>query len=483
MLPSDLREPAVAAGASGGPPALIPIRRSGRYAATPWSEQRLYRPFLRAAIAVALSLGFVTGAVMLVLAAAGRDLAETWLTHLQPHGVAQLFGWAGLFVVGIAMHVVPRFRGDAAVRFPWPQRAILALFLGAIVLRAAGQGLHGTAPGSVALASSGVSLLVGVLVFAFTLGEVLRGGKPSRSPLERWLWTGLGWAVVAAVLHLAITIELAVEGSAAAHIALNRAFVHVAMFGFVCHFLFGVSLRATVGFLALRPRHAHLEVAAYVAIQLGLALQLPPVVSDGSGAGRLGVVLIAIGLIAFAGALRVFEPPLAPRTAAPRTYPRWSWFLVGGFAWCLVGAAALAAEAGRALGWWSWGAFAAGAGFHTIALGFVSMTIVGFAARVLPLFEGRHLRRAWLLDAAFVTLNVSTATRLAASFEGLHFGWGPLALSGLLGVTAIGAFAFAIWPLLSNDGRARWSNAERRLDLIAVSRPPIGGREGAVEPS
>ena len=87
-----------------------PEARQGRYAVTPWSVQRLYRPFIWTSLLVALIYGFGTGAGMMLAPAFGIDRGLWWIVHGQAHGVAQIFGWGGLFMMGVSFHVVPRFR-------------------------------------------------------------------------------------------------------------------------------------------------------------------------------------------------------------------------------------------------------------------------------------------------------------------------------------------------------------------------------------
>ena len=121
---------------------------------------------------------------------------------------------------------------------------------------------------------------------------------------------------------------------------------------------------------------------------------------------------------------------------------------------------------------------------HTVALGFISMTIIGFAARVLPLFEGRALRRSWPLDVALIALNGATALRLASSFRGVPFGTRGLALSGALALLAVVSFAVVAWPLLGDGRRSRWMASEQRLDVVdAPARPGStrGGQQSGTE--
>lgn len=95
--------------------------RSGRYPATPWSEARLYRPFVFAAIACGLG-GSATGGLFLAGVVTAGDALDI-------HAALQLLGWCGLSVLGVAMHLVPRFQDNAPIAFPWPQRFSLALIV------------------------------------------------------------------------------------------------------------------------------------------------------------------------------------------------------------------------------------------------------------------------------------------------------------------------------------------------------------------
>src|SRR5690606_14254114 len=85
--------------------------RPERYPATPWATARLYRPFVAAAIASGLA-GAALGASMIV-GAVPLSVA------LELHVSLQLLGWCGLLILGMAMHVVPRFYGNVPIWYPW----------------------------------------------------------------------------------------------------------------------------------------------------------------------------------------------------------------------------------------------------------------------------------------------------------------------------------------------------------------------------
>ncbi len=137
-----------------------------------WSLQRLYRPFIRASLIIAIVLGFSTGAAILIMPLLGIERSLTWVTHSQSHGVAQLFGWAGLFIMGFAYHVVPRFF-ISSIRYSLPQKLSLWFVVAGLVLRFSGQSMYKTSLADPLIAAGGILLFVGLLVFGWTLLEVV----------------------------------------------------------------------------------------------------------------------------------------------------------------------------------------------------------------------------------------------------------------------------------------------------------------------
>ena len=442
-------------------PASVPPQdtsriRPARYLATPWSERRLYRPFVRAALLMGLFPGFALGAMLLD----GRLPGETaaWRGQLtELHGVAQVFGWAGLFIIGIAMHLVPRVRGNAPIAFPWPQRIMLALILVGIIARTVGQLVAATATSDRGefiawlLVMSGVGLVGGIATFVITLARVLMAGSRTGVAFERWVWAGLSFALVAAVVHLGQAVAMTHYGGSSVIRALGEAWMQAGLFGFIGNFVFGLSLRAVAGFLRLRPAYVWFERSAFAATNVGIAWVSTALVLESPVRWTaVGVLIHAIGILCFVVALRIFERP-AERAAEtgqrpqPSQYPRFGWFLRFAYGWLVVaaillGVSAVADFAATPL------PLRALPILHTYTVGFVTMMIFGFSVRVLPLLEGRAFSSPWLADAAFVLTNLSVALRLVGGvfdIPGVEF---ALRLSGIAGLASLVAFMAAVWP-------------------------------------
>ena len=103
-----------------------------------WARN-VHEPFLRAALLIALTTGFGYGAIMVALLAFG--ITGTWYPALlQAHGHAQLFGWLGLFVLGMGLFFLPRLRG-MQLKHQGRLRIVFALLVAGIVLRTVAQPL------------------------------------------------------------------------------------------------------------------------------------------------------------------------------------------------------------------------------------------------------------------------------------------------------------------------------------------------------
>src|SRR5437868_15244161 len=68
-----------------------------------------------------------------------------WPAAAQAHGHVQVFGWAGLMVLGVGLHFLPRLRG-AALAVPALAPWVLALYGGGVALRAVAQPLAAARP-------------------------------------------------------------------------------------------------------------------------------------------------------------------------------------------------------------------------------------------------------------------------------------------------------------------------------------------------
>jgi hypothetical protein len=96
---------------------------------------------------------------------------------------------------------------------------------------------------------------------------------------------------------------------------------------------------------------------------------------------------------------------------------------------------------------------------HAIAVGFISLMIVGMAARVVPTLNGVEIRRLTPLWGPFLLLNLGCALRVVAQTltDYTPHAFPVAAISGLLEVTGLALWGVHLWAVMA--GRARYGRA------------------------
>ena len=142
-------------------------------------------PFIWWAMGLALTAGFGLGMLLFLHLAAGQPTGLWWVAAVQAHGHIQLFGWGGMFALGVGLYFLPRLRGCPAPA-PVAVRAAAWLMGGGLAMRALSQPTVAaldparfaqSASGSLILSGllelGGAALAVGALVLAERTGPPL----------------------------------------------------------------------------------------------------------------------------------------------------------------------------------------------------------------------------------------------------------------------------------------------------------------------
>jgi uncharacterized protein involved in response to NO len=91
---------------------------------------------------------------------------------------------------------------------------------------------------------------------------------------------------------------------------------------------------------------------------------------------------------------------------------------------------------------------------HAVTVGFVSLMIVGVAAKVVPTLNGRDVRRLSALWLPFVLINTGCALRVTAQTltDFLPAAFPIAGISGLLEVTGLAIWGVHLWRLMRGPG-------------------------------
>lgn len=408
--------------------------------------------FIFTAIALALTLGFGSAAALAAAAATEQRWGVRWLALAQAHGHVQVSGWVGLFIMGMAYRLLPRFAARP-IRVPGAAPASYALVTAGVLLRFIGQVLVvGAGPW---LAATGSALgLAGALIFLAALVSAMTGPR-ARAVFAPFLASGAAWFVVQAAISLSAMVRAAGDGSSLLPLGRDDAVLFVEFYGFILMFIFGVSSRTVPVFFGQRPLRGAEPLAACALLNVGVATHTAAALWPASGGGEAaaraedaGALMVAVAVVWLGALMGVLVP--APNRLRPLAQPQ-AWLIRAAYAWLVVGGFLLAYFAmtaladGRAISRQD-----ADAVRHAFALGTISMMIFAMAYLLVPALAMKRpegLRSGVFAYATFVALNVAAMVRvvpvLATSPADSGAYYGPMVAGAVLGLAAVAVLAFS----------------------------------------
>ena len=416
----------------------------------------VYRAFVKTAIVIALTAGCTLGAVTLAAMALGGSVSTYWASITQAHGHTQIFGWVGLFVMGIAYHVLPRLKATELQGRPLAL-ASFWLVLAGLLLRAVSQPFAADVTLGSLIVTSGILELAGVSLFAYVM---LRTFQSSEQPIdfyEKWVLAAVGWFWITAASTLAIGVYIARNGLDVVPGAIEVPFLHVSLFGFVGTIIFGITLRTIPLFMGLKaPNRKAFDVIFWI-LNPAIAAKALALLLNGYGLTPAGAFLPWISIVEYGAILgfvyflNIFRKP-AVNIAEEGADQGYEKYIRVAYAWLTLAATMTAAYAvyegvtGQEVPHAFVGAYR-----HALTVGFISMMIMGMASRIVPVFAGVRLHSQQILFISFVLINVGNLMRvlsqpLASLFGGPFFV--PMGASGFIEVTALALFGYNLWKTM-----------------------------------
>jgi NnrS protein/Domain of unknown function (DUF1858)/Domain of Unknown function (DUF542) len=413
-------------------------------ATRPQLRDRIYRRFFLGGIAVLLTAGGGWGVWLLLSIAAHESLTAPSIFAINAHGQAQIYGWVGLFILGFAYQAFPRFKHTELPLVPLANLSFFVMAAGILVRSA----FEPQAPSPWAwLALVGVGLqLVAVAMFAVVVATLYRRAEGPLEVNDRYVLAAVFWFAAATafdVFHVHGMLAASGREALLTQVATYQfALRDMQIQGVAMMMIFGVSLRYFPAILGTaRPS---LALARRLWLPLNLAI-LGEVVGfvgfmrtrSASLAVLMGVAMTAAATlaIAYAANLRLFRRATEPERSLK--------FLRASHVWLALSMVMLvAAPLYFRLSGQSFSHAWYGAMRHAITVGFISLTIMGVAAKVVPTLAGIHTRQLGDLTVPFLLVNAGCALRVggqvATDFTAAAY---PVAgISGLLELTGL-----AIW--------------------------------------
>ena len=447
-------------------------------------------PLLQAALLLGVGGGFTLATILTLTRAFSVPLGPWWGAMAQAHGHLQLYGWAGLFVLGVALHFMPRLRGTP-LAFPRSLPWLMGLLVTSLILRAVSQPLLTMMPSllwRVMLIGSGIVEVGALAIVLVILMLTARHGPRAETrpaywgvlPLLLGAFCSLG---LASIVNLVNVLQAAWGDGLVLPVGdgLN---VTLGLFGFLLPIALAMSARSLPMYAGLEsfPRRVLWPVAGGYFVGLILvglstiSMVGGTIAAIGNAVGMVvmgGTVLFFIGtflrLMRVRGRVPQRVAQLAPSPeevkrgyqrhiqTAQTKYGPFVGLVASSYLWAMLGGLLLLID--------GIGLLLAGtmpidfdAIRHSFALGFIALLICGIAPRMLPSFSGHAIVSPKLVSATLWLGNSAAVLRvgsilLAPLLASLHENALELLLFGLsgpVGLALASCLAINLWPVISS---------------------------------
>jgi hypothetical protein len=417
-----------------------------------WRHDPPYQLFVLSSLAFAV----VAGLTLAILAPLSIVLEWPWgrsfLPVTQAHGQVQVLGFVGLFIIGMAYRLMPRFAGRP-LGFPalaWASWGLLSLALMLrLISQPHGEGLWQRS----VLISSGCLSMLAAIAFASVVMKTLLHRESRAEATGYFFVLAAAFFVLQAALNLAVLVLTAQRGDDIIRPLEAAGMLHVQFYGFIAMFIFGVASRAIPTISGLPRPEIQAKALALALAAAVLAYTIAALwISNGGRSDALlrteAISFAALGPIMLAGVwiVGIFRPAANRLAGASQHH---IWLIRATFAWLLVAGGLSAYYGVRAIpGGEFIPAYGVDAVRHTVGIGGASMMIAGMAMLILPEFAirwTRHPGERWPALTILALLSTSAALRVGAAVATPHWldtdRYWPMAIGGMLAEAALVIFA------------------------------------------
>lgn len=430
--------------------------------------EHLHRPFVTSALVLTLTLGAGWGMFLLFPIAWGSSWQAVSPGMVVAHGATQLWGFVGLFVVGIALRYLPSVTGRTRAGYLLRHGLLLMFWLG--VLGGFVWALFPSVAPWIGVAS-GLALTVAACCYlAFVVRQL------ALLPPPLWGWPVLAsaiWMLLWAIAELVLRSYFRHTGPDHFRQSDRQLLMELALFGFALNAIYGFGQRLLPGMTGTRTPN-------WRAISVGVAVHNVGVLARGLAhlgfgnvAAWVGAGGLAAGGLLFVWAMHGYRRtrPTDPR---PEIGPEsLRYYVQLAFAWLVI--AFLLLLTGETV----WGVRGQaipsayqGAVRHALTVGFLTTLIAGVAQRLLPILDHRLLRWPGLVLPILALVGSGNVLRVGLEFATLAsdavFIWLPV--SGILEVGGLVLFSVNVLATMwsSPEGEVRAGQITLRTSVAAL---------------
>jgi hypothetical protein len=443
--------------------------------------QDLHVPFVKAAIAFALTTGCLYGAGALAYMALHGGMDGIPRAMLEAHGHTQVYGWVGLFIMGVSYFALPRFWNATLYKALMVHMSFFPMVIGISLvflsrhLLLLGDYLPFRAMGVIGSVVETAAIVLFIYILAKTYRSVQ--GRPFEV-YEGYFFAGYAWFLLQALIFIGTMVYLARTGTNTIPRAVEQPLLHLQIMGFACMVILGILTKTLPVFLGIREPDRTINFWVFLLLNSSIFLRVTSVsLKEIYPLNPLfGQVFLLAGCMEGLAVLLFFFNLRLHRvgeleSGAPRKDFR--KFIKAALFWFFVAEAGFLGfnlyqfNTGQEVSYAMFGAYR-----HAIFVGFISMMIVGCASKMIPMSLGTQLYSYRALFWTFIFFNLGSTLRVVCQPLAVDYHMNalflPMGMSGFLEYTALCLFGYNIWKTV---GQRRALDEKEMRERITVVTP------------
>lgn len=427
--------------------------------------EHIYEFFIKTSIIIVLSTGCLYGAVMLAYMAYKRSFLSVPWVLLETHGDTQVYGWVGLFIMGLSFFALPKFWNTILYSTQLAYKSFFLMVIGILLsfvfktISYYSGGLFLKIPVFVGLSLQTASIAIFMYVLCRTY---FSSEKRDYEVYEGFILSSFLWFLLQAFVFTALHFHYCIVGNTEIPAYFKDPIRHIQIVGFSCLVIIGIFTKTLPIFLGIQiPNRKNSAYVLYL-LNLSIALRVFSEFYKGYTQNLHGFfiaisfisgLLEALGIFLFIYNLNLFDKKklVQNKVKLPTGFRK---YIRAALFWLFVSESAFLTFtlyetfAGEKVSHALFGAYR-----HAIFVGFISMMIIGCASKMIPLSKGVKLYSPKLLNVTFFLIILGCVFRVVTQPVSFHlnpqfyFLLGP---SGFIEYAAIFLFSINIWKTLKS---------------------------------
>ncbi len=425
--------------------------------------EHVYEIFVKTAILIVLSTGCLYGASLLAYMAFRNSMTSVSWILIETHGDTQVYGWVGLFIMGISYFALPKFWNSILYSTPLAYKSFFLMVAGmflSFVFKTVSY-YSGVFFFKLPVLFGCVLQAASIAIFLYVMCRTFFSAEKQKyEPYEWFFLSSYLWFIFQAIAFIALYFHFEVVFDTNIPDVFKNPIRHIQIMGFACMVIIGIFTKTLPIFLGIQEPNQ--KVSSYVLYILNISIALRTI----SGFYKeytdnlhgffttlfcIAGILETFGVFLFIYNLNLFNKRKTAKnpTNLPTGFRK---YIRAALVWLFVSESALLtftfyeALSGKQVSHALFGAYR-----HAIFVGFISMMILGCASKMIPLSKGVKLCSTRLLNMTFVFINIGCVCRVVAQPLSAHFCpqlYAVMGISGFFEYAAMFFFGINTWKTM-----------------------------------